>query len=169
MSNIGGDEQHRAITNDADSYTGTNIDPIILSPNEDCGGSTRATMRTTGSMQHDDGTVYTLGIRSMRKICRCPTLQPKGEMMKRSSKPSKNAVTSDHDDKSDAHEMRTDNGGYGAHGVRTDNGGSGAHGVRTDNGGSGAHGVRADSGGSGAHEVRMDNDCLLYTSPSPRD
>ena len=174
MSNIGGDEQHRAITNDADSYTGTNIDPIILSPNEDCGGSTRATTRTAGSMQHDDSTVCTLGIWIMRKICRGPTLQPKGEMMKRSSKPSNNAITSDHDDKSGAHGVRPDNGGSGAHevrmddnggsdahGVRPDNGGSGAHEVRIDdNGGSGAHGVRTDSGGSGAHEVRimMDNE-----------
>ena len=37
MSNInGGDEQHTATMNNAARYAGTDIDPIILSPKEDC-------------------------------------------------------------------------------------------------------------------------------------
>ena len=52
MSNISGrDEQHPATMNNAARYAGTDIDPIILSPNEDCSGSTRATAQTAGSVQ----------------------------------------------------------------------------------------------------------------------
>jgi len=84
MSNInGGDEQHTATMNNAARYAGTDIDPIILSPKEDCSDSTRATAQTAGSVQHDDRDVDTPGTRIIRKILRGPALhaQPEGQVL----------------------------------------------------------------------------------------